>query len=277
MEVERDGGTSSIDCERVILAAGAIASPKLLMLSGFGPKGLLTRLGVPVICDLPGVGQNLRDHPLTVLLFEGLGPRLSEHAPVLQIGVRYTSRDSGARNDIQMNPISRAGVRGAALGALAGQNILGLGVGLESITSEGAVSLGSTTLLEQPIIKYKYLSAQSDLVRMRCAVRLAVDLSEHSAFNRVIARRIFPSDLQLASDDALDKAILESVTTQHHSMGTCKMGPAADPMAVVDQYCSLHGMSNIFVVDASVMPDVVRANTNATTIMLAERVSDWLK
>jgi choline dehydrogenase len=71
--------------------------------------------------------------------------------------------------------------------------------------------------------------------------------------------------------------MLANVTTQHHSSGTCKMGPAADPMAVVDQYCRVHGLEGLRVVDASVMPDVIRANTNATTMMIAERVADWIK
>jgi choline dehydrogenase len=89
--------------------------------------------------------------------------------------------------------------------------------------------------------------------------------------------RLFPSDAVVASDDALDAWMLANVTTQHHSSGTCKMGPAADPLAVVDQYCRVHGLEGLRVVDASVMPDVIRANTNATTMMIAERVADWLK
>ena len=86
-----------------------------------------------------------------------------------------------------------------------------------------------------------------------------------------------PTDEDLASDGALDRWLLANVGTQHHSSGTCKMGPESDPMAVVDQYCHLRGLDGLRVVDASVMPDVVRANTNATVIMIAERVADWMK
>jgi choline dehydrogenase len=93
----------------------------------------------------------------------------------------------------------------------------------------------------------------------------------------VIAARISPTDADLATDEALSRWLLANVSTTHHLAGTCKMGPATDSMAVVDQYCRVHGLQGLRVVDASVMPDVVRANTNATTIMIAERIADWIK
>ena len=92
-----------------------------------------------------------------------------------------------------------------------------------------------------------------------------------------VIERENPTDADLATDDALDNWLLRNVCTQHHSSGTCKMGQASDAMAVVDQYCHVHGLEALRVVDASVMPDVIRANTNATTIMIAERVADWIK
>jgi choline dehydrogenase len=92
-----------------------------------------------------------------------------------------------------------------------------------------------------------------------------------------IAEMLNPTEADFVSDDALDNWILRNAYTQHHITGTCKMGPASDPMAVVDQHCRVHGLESLRVIDASVMPDVIRANTNATTIMIAERVSDWIK
>jgi choline dehydrogenase len=86
-----------------------------------------------------------------------------------------------------------------------------------------------------------------------------------------------PTDEDLASDAALDRWLLNNVSTAHHLAGTCKMGPATDPKAVVDQYARVHGLQGLRVVDASIMPDVVRANTNATIIMMAERIADWIK
>jgi choline dehydrogenase len=104
-----------------------------------------------------------------------------------------------------------------------------------------------------------------------------VRLAENPAFKDVVIERIFPSDEDLNSDELLNKWILRSVGTQHHSSGTCKMGQASDPMAVVDQYGRVHGLEGLRVADASIMPDVIRANTNATTIMIGERIADWVK
>jgi choline dehydrogenase len=110
---------------------------------------------------------------------------------------------------------------------------------------------------------------------MREAVRLCVRLLEHDMYRDIVEGRIEPTDQDLASDDALDAWLLANVSTSQHISGTCKMGLRSDPMAVVDQYCRVHGLERLRVVDASVMPDVIRANTNATTIMIAERVADW--
>jgi choline dehydrogenase len=120
-------------------------------------------------------------------------------------------------------------------------------------------------------------AAPRDRERMRHAVRLTVRLSEHLAFHDVVTERMSPTDDDLASDEALDCWLLANVSTAHHLAGTCKMGPASDRMAVVDQYGHVHGLSGLRVVDASIMPDVVRANTNATVIMMAGRIADWIK
>jgi choline dehydrogenase len=106
-------------------------------------------------------------------------------------------------------------------------------------------------------------------------VRLAAELLRHEAFKGVIAARITPTDQVLASDTALDAWLSQTAGNAHHTSGTCKMGPASDPMAVVDQYGRVHGIQGLRVVDASIMPNVTRSNTNATTIMMAERVAEW--
>ena len=112
---------------------------------------------------------------------------------------------------------------------------------------------------------------------MRDGVRLTLRLVEHQAYKDIIVERTRPTDQDLASDEALDAWLLQTVTTARHISGTCKMGAASDPMAVVDQYCRVRGVEGLRVVDASVMPKVIRANTNATTIMIGERVADWIK
>jgi choline dehydrogenase-like flavoprotein len=102
-------------------------------------------------------------------------------------------------------------------------------------------------------------------------------LADNEAFRGIVTQRTSPTDEELSSDDALDDWLMKSVGTARHVSVTCRMGPAADSMAVVDQYCSVHGLEGLRVADASVLPEITRANTNAPAILIAERVSDWVK
>jgi len=106
---------------------------------------------------------------------------------------------------------------------------------------------------------------------------LCVSLGEHERFNDIIESRIEPTDEELASDEDLDTYMIREVTTGQHISGTCKMGPDSDDMAVVNQFGRVRGVQNLRIVDASIMPDCIRANTNVTTMMIAERVSDFIK
>ena len=122
-----------------------------------------------------------------------------------------------------------------------------------------------------------YLEGEFDRQRLREAVRLCVRLAEHDRFRDMIAERVSPTDADLASDAALDAWLLREVSTSQHISCTCKMGPASDPMAVVDQSGRVYGLDNLRVVDASIMPDCIRANTNVTTMMIGERVADFIR
>ena len=112
---------------------------------------------------------------------------------------------------------------------------------------------------------------------MRKAIRLCIRLADHPAFKDIIIERVTPTDAELASDQTLDDWLMRVVTTSQHISCTCKMGPASDPMAVVDQYGNVHGVPGLRVVDASIMPDCIRANTNVTTMMIGERVADFIR
>jgi choline dehydrogenase-like flavoprotein len=129
----------------------------------------------------------------------------------------------------------------------------------------------------QPFLDYRYLEEAFDRQRLREAMRLCVKLTEHETFKDIIAERVEPTDTDLASDDALDAWLRREVTTSQHISCTCKMGPASDPMAVVDQFGRVHGLANLRVVDASIMPDCIRANTNVTTMMIGERIADFIR
>ena len=151
-----------------------------------------------------------------------------------------------------------------------------LGV-LDLAKSTGELRLQSPDLQVQPVLDYRYLEDEFDRRRMRELVRRGVQLVEHEDFEPIIAERIEPTDAELASDEALNEYLLREVTTGQHISGTCKMGPASDPMAVVDQHGHVHGLQNLRVVDASIMPDCIRANTNVTTMMIGERIADFIR
>jgi len=148
---------------------------------------------------------------------------------------------------------------------------------LELAVGAGELRLTSTDPTAQPHLDYRYLEDPWDRERLREGVRLCARLLEHGAYQGIVHQRLMPSDQELASDDALDAWLLRNVTTTQHISGTCKMGPASDSMAVVDQHCRVYGLAGLRVADASVMPDCIRANTNATTIMIAERVADFIR
>ncbi len=199
-------------------------------------------------------------------------------APAIQVGMRYTTPGSPHRNDMQMSPIMMTSEhRPSSVQIDDDAAYTGFSVGLQKSVTAGQIRLTSADPTVHPALDYRYLTDAWDRERMRGAVRLCVQITERPEYAGVLEERVSPTDDDLATDEALDRWLLANVGTQHHSSGTCKMGPASDSMAVVDQYCRVHGIEGLRVVDASVMPDVVRANTNATTIMIAERVAGFIK
>ena len=274
VEVECGGERHIVEGEEIVLCSGAVGSPQLLMLSGVGPADHLRSLGIQVAHDLPGVGQNLRDHPVaTVWLSAKEGFPYNPDEERMQVVLRYTADGSSHRND--MHILASSAVSNAEgslqIGAIRLAGVLYMALGA------GELTLTSTDPKVQPHLDFRYLVDPRDRQRLREAIRLCVRLTAHEAYRDIVAERITPTDQDLSSDDALDAWLLRNVHTAQHICATCKMGPDSDPMAVVDQYCRVHGLEGLRVVDASVMPNVIRANTNATTIMIAERVADWMK
>ncbi|MBX3014373.1 MAG: mycofactocin system GMC family oxidoreductase MftG [Caldilineaceae bacterium] len=273
---EHQGAVTPIYADEVIVSAGAIASPHLLLHSGIGPASELRQLGLPVVQDLPGVGQNLRDHPqvLFVLRTKPEVP-VDWRTPRLNTALRYTASGSALRNDMVLIPSANAtesGVTSEAppIGFYVVASIY-LAVGA------GSLRLASTDPREQPLINYNYLAEEFDRRRLREAVRITADLLEHPAYQAIVAERLAPLDADLRSDAAIDAWMAHTVTTSHHSSSTCKMGPATDPMAVVDQFGKVHGVTGLRVADASIMPDCIRANTNVTTMVIGERIADFMQ
>ena len=275
VELESGGESFIIESDQLILSGGAVGSPQLLLLSGIGPEDHLRQMGIEVQHSLPGVGQNLRDHPnvrIPVKVKDDFP--LDPSAPRTQLALRYTAYGSNDRNDMQILQSSFSSPMG-------GDPLEGEGIRLTCIIElaigAGELTLASTNPHDQPNLNYRYLEEPWDRERLREGVRICLQLLENESYQSFVEHCITPTDKDLESDDTLDQWLLENVTTTQHISGTCKMGLKSDPMAVVDQYCHVHGLEGIRVVDVSVLPDCVRANTNATTIMIAERVADWMK
>ena len=273
VEVDSGGERFVVQGEEIVLCGGAVASPHLLMLSGVGPTEHLQEFGIPVVLGLPGVGQNLRDHPgVRVMLRVKEGVALDPVGPWTNLILRYTATCSPTRNDIM---ISQAYPSGPPYGDVSIDDDFRITCSLELPRGAGELRLASSDPHVYPALNYRYMEDPRDRQRMREAVRLCVSLLEHPSYQPLVDGMINITPGDLVSDEALDAWLVANLTTAIHMSGTCKMGPASDPMAVVDQYCRVHGLEGLRVVDTSVMPDVVRANTNATAIMIGERVAEW--
>ena len=269
--VESGGESFIVEGDEIILSAGAIHSPHLLLLSGVGPAEELQPLGIDPVRDLPGVGRSMKNHPSVSIVFRSHPDHhLSPDMPRNQVGLRFTASGSPERNDIQVQPTT-------SYPESPTPPDIRFGCRLEYPHSEGVLSLTSTDVSEQPHLDFRFLTDPRDLPRYRDAVRRTVQIFDHPAFKGLLTERLSPTDADLASDAALDTWLQHTVGIAGHTSVTCKMGPASDPTAVVDQYCNVHGLEGLRVVDASVMPDIVRANTNATIIMMAERAADFIR
>ncbi|MDA0770083.1 MAG: GMC family oxidoreductase N-terminal domain-containing protein [Chloroflexi bacterium] len=278
IEVESAGEKFIVEADEIVLSSGSIGNPHLLMLSGVGPAANLNKVGVPVVHDLPGVGQNFSDHPLISIDFRTKPDfPLDGMAPRIQVGMRYTATGSDLPNDMMMWPsnfaterMNRGGDRMVPIG-------IRITAGLYLAKSKGEITLVSTDPHVQPFLDYHLLEDPFDKERAREAVRLAVDMAKHPDFADIIEERIDPTDADLESDDTLNEWLMREITTGQHLTSTCRMGPASEPTAVVDQYNKVHGIEGLRIADASVMPDCVRANTNVTTMMIGERVADFMR
>jgi len=274
VEAESGGEIFNIEADQIVLSAGAIASPHILMLSGVGPAEHLTANGIDVVKNIPGVGQNLRDHPLVAVRAKTKEDfPLDPNAPRMQTLLRYTATGSKDRNDIQIFPSSFSTPLGGDPFAEEGIRLTCM---LELAEGSGEITLTTTDPTVQPNINCRYLEHPRDRDRLREAVQIAIGILKHQSFENIVESLIEPTEKDLESEDALDEWMLSQVWIGQHLSGTCKMGPENDQMAVVDQRGKVHGIEGLRVADASIMPDCIRANTNLTTIMIGERIADWI-
>jgi choline dehydrogenase len=274
VEAESGGEVFTLESNAVVLSAGALKSPHILMLSGIGPRDQLEEFGIPVVRESPGVGQNLWNHPQSSVSFR-VNDRvdLASNAGALRFALRVTSEVPSHPNDVMLHSLS---VFNIMTGETLPEQTARIACALELPDGSGWVRLASADPAVQPSINYRYFRNDNDIRRMRDAVRLACSIVDSPAYEGVSDGRISPTDEALSTDEALDWWIRTSIGSSRHVSGTCKIGPHSDPMSVVDQQCRVRGVSGIWVADSSIMPRVTRANTNATAIMIGERVADWV-
>jgi choline dehydrogenase len=279
----------------VIVSGGSINSPQILMLSGVGPADELRRLDIPVVQDLPGVGQNLQDHLETYVQHTCLQPItlypvLKNPLRQLLVGMQWTflGTGPGATNHFEAGGFirSRAGVEHPdlqyhflpiAASYDGSETAPGHGfqahVGPMRPTSRGWVKLKSKDPRQHPAILFNYMQTEGDRQEMRAGVRLTREIFAQKAFDPYRGEELSPGP-DVRTDAEIDAHIRRKAESAYHPSCSCKMGLPSDPMAVVDAEGRVHGMEGLRVVDASIMPSVVSGNLNAPVIMMAERLSD---
>ena len=269
VEVElEDGSAETVFADQVVLSAGAIQTPPLLIRSGIGSRDALARLGIPVRVELPGVGENLQDHPAVGLLYEPRPDLISDDVPMMQTVLRCTM-PGGERNDMQITCLS-------FMRTPAGLSFA-LGVCLQRVRSRGRLIVESLDPRAAPRIESHFCEDPEDLRRMVEGVRIALQIGESAPLAALHHDLVRPRPHRLASDAALAEYIALVADSGYHPCGTARMGPAPERGDVVDQYGRVHGVAGLYVADASLMPTVVRANTNLTSIVIGERIGTWLR
>ena len=281
----------------IILCGGPINSPQLMKLSGVGPADELRSLGIDVVADRPGVGENLQDHleftfqvasrqPITLFSHTGLIGRAL-------IGVEWLMRGRGlgASNHFEAGGFirSRAGVRYPDIqfhflpmavaydgSTLAKEHGFQAHVGPMRSKSRGSVRLKSPDPAEPPRIQFNYMSHPEDWIEMRACVRLTREIFAQASFDPYRGREIKPGET-CVSDEAIDAFVRDHVDSAYHPSCTCKMGSPTDPFAVVDPETRVIGVEALRVVDSSIMPSITNGNLNAPTIMIGEKAADMIR
>ncbi len=287
------GQTQEVRARReVVLSSGAFGSPQILMLSGVGPAEHLRAHGIPVRHVLPGVGQNLQDHVTTVLIYRTpqqdatLGFSAKGALNMVKSVFEWRKQRTGwittnvaesqaflkTRPDVEAPDIQLAFCTGIVddhtRKAHLGHGYT-LHVTLMRPKSRGSVTLQSAKPTDAPLIDPAYLQDPDDMDTLVRGTQMGFDIMQDAALQACRGQMLYPIDRN--NPTQIQQFLREHSDTEYHPIGTCKMGPASDPMAVVDAELRVHGLQRLRVVDASIMPDLVTGNTNAPTIMIAEK------
>lgn len=255
--------------KEVIVSAGAIGSPQLLLLSGIGNADDLKEHGIENVVHLPGVGQNLHDHLLVSVIFEAKQAIPPPKANLLEAQLFWKSRPNMLVPDLQ--PLFM-GLPYYSPGFEGPENAFTLCAGLIRPVSRGELKLTSANPDDAPYLDPNYLGEQADYDALYAAVKLCQKLGYTTAMQEWMKEEVFPG--KDASEVAIEDYIRKSCGTYHHMVGTCKMG--IDSMSVVDPELKVHGIEGLRVADASIMPAITSGNTNAPSIMIGEKAADMI-
>ena len=281
----------------VLLCAGAVQSPHILQLSGIGDPDRLTAAGVGVVHALPGVGKSLQDHLDVVMNWKSRGLRtgyaITKGVNMLGVGHNYLLRGKGAGRQQFLEAgafvssregLSRPDVQIHAVLAImqdhgkvkATEDGFTLHLCQLRPESRGRIGLRSADPFADPVIAANYLATAEDRRVMRARIGIGRDVARQAALDPYRAGELSPGE-DVRTDDEIDAWVRRTAETIYHPVGTCKMGAADDTMAVVDATLAVRGLQGLRVVDASVMPTLIGSNTNAPTIMIAEKAADMIK
>ena len=281
VEVMSNGIVSVIEGDEIVLAAGGVKSPHILLVSGIGPRAALEHLGIPVVADLP-VGADFSDHPQVSLSWEPrAGLEENSTAPAMQVCLNFATHGSEHESDVEIIPwlkssrdlldpiqIDHHAVRPGELTLL---------VSLQAPVSRGQITLQSADPSVQPRIDYNYLGESEDLFRLREGLRVAVSIVRSEPFRPLAERVTNPTETILCDDHLLDEWIRETLGTAFHLCGSAKLGNTDDPTSVVDQYGRVHGIEGLRVADTSILPTAPTRGPAATAVLIGEMVADFMK
>jgi choline dehydrogenase len=271
LTVETDGRVHEIGARRVILSAGAIASPGILLRSGIGPRSSVERLGVDLVADVPAVGARLLDHPGVAIFFRPTRGQHNDRFPLIQNVMRFTSNGSPYANDIQVQP-------GSFMPTPWGFDVpvVTLACCIGKPRGFGAIRFLDTNPRRRPVIEQRFLVDAADRAAAMEALRLALLCAETSSM-RSLATLLWPRRDVVNDAVMLADALPRICDSGYHPCGTVPMGPDGDPGAAVTQYGRVRPVEGLWVADASVMPTVPSSNTNVPTLMMGERFGEWFR